>query len=85
MNRFQAMAMIMEILSVDSGLKSNTLEYMLARKIVSRKIDVLGPDLSLEQARKLKAKFLKQDRVEEVLDDIKEKSPHLDFSKKIGV
>jgi len=41
MNRFQAMAKIMAILSEDCRMKPGTQEYKLARKIVSSKIDNL--------------------------------------------
>ena len=79
MNKLQAMAQIMAILSEDGRMKPGTQEYKLTRKIVSGKIDVLGPDTALEQAKRLKSKFLKQDRVEDILDDVREKFPHLNF------
>jgi hypothetical protein len=60
-------------------LKPGTQEYKIARKLVSSKIDYLGPKAALEQAIKLKGKFLEQDSVENILEDLKEKFPHLDI------
>lgn len=57
MNRFQVMAKIMAILSEDCRMKPGTQEYKLARKIISSKIDNLGPDVVLEKAKRLKGKF----------------------------
>ena len=79
MNRFQATAEIMAILREKGRLQPGTQEYKLARKIVSNKIDTLGPDAALKQAIALKAKFLEQKRVEDILDDVREKFPHLHF------
>jgi hypothetical protein len=79
MNRFQAMAKIMSILSEDCRMKPGTQEYKLARKIISSKIDTLGPDVALEKAKRLKGKFLEQDSAENILEDLREKFPHLNF------
>ena len=79
MNKFQAMAQIMAILCEDGDLKTGTQEYKVARKLVSSKIDNLGPETALAQAKKWKGRILDQDRIEDVLEDIKEKFPHLNF------
>jgi hypothetical protein len=73
------MAQIMAMLSEECRVKPGTQEYKLARKIVSSKIDNLGPDVALEKAKRLKGKFLEQDSAENVLEDLREKFPHLDF------
>ena len=79
MNRFQAMAKIMAILCEDGHLKPGTQEYKVTRKLVSSKIDNLGPEAALEQAKKSKGKFLEQDSVENILEDLRERFPHLNF------
>jgi len=78
MNKFQAMAQIMEILCED-GLQPGTQEYKVARKLVSNKIDNLGPKAALEQATRSKGKFLEQDSAENILEDLREKFPHLNI------
>lgn len=80
MNRFQAMAQIMAILREGGHIKPGTQEYKVARKVVSNKIDRLGPEAALAQAKKWKAHILDQIRTEDMLEEIKEKFPHLDFS-----
>ena len=79
MNKFQAMAQIMAILCEDGHLQPGTQEYKVTRKLVTSKIENLGSKAALEQAKRLKGKFLEQDRVEVILEDIKEKFPHLNF------
>ena len=79
MNRFQAMAQIMAILCENGHFKPGTPEYKVARKLVSSKIDNLGPKAALAQAKKWKGHILDQVRIEDVLEDIKEKFPHLNF------
>ena len=69
----------MAMLSEDCRMKPGTQEYRLARKIVSSKIDNLGPDVALEKAKRLKGKFLEQDSAENILEDLREKFPHLNF------
>jgi hypothetical protein len=51
MNRFQAMAKIMAMLDTEEeNLQPGTnREYKIARKMVSRKIDRLGPEAALLQ------------------------------------
>ena len=79
MNRFQAMAQIMAILCENNRLKPGTQEYKVARKIVSRKIEQLGPDAAFEQAVRWKGHILNQVRIEDMLEEMKEKFPYLDF------
>lgn len=78
MNKFQAMAQIMAILCED-GLQPGTQEYKVARKLVSSKIDTLGPDVALRQAKRVKGKFLERDSAENILEDLREKFPHLNI------
>jgi hypothetical protein len=47
MNRFQAMAKIMAMLTEEEYLQLGSREYKIARKLVSRKIDRLGPETAL--------------------------------------
>ena len=79
MNKFQAMAQIMAILCEDDHLKPGTQEYKVTRKLVSSKIDNLGSEAALEQAKKSKGKFLEQDSVENTLEDLRDRFPHLNF------
>jgi len=79
MNRFQAMARIMAILSEDDFLKPGTPEYKVARKLVSRKIDTLGPDAAFAQAKRWKGRILDEVRIEDMLEEMKEKFPYLNF------
>ena len=60
MNRFQAMARIMAMLTADGTLEQGSREYKLARKRVSRMIERLGPDEAFASIRSKKADFLKQ-------------------------
>jgi hypothetical protein len=79
MNKFQAMAQIMAILCEDGHLQPGTQEYKIARKLVSSKIDTLGPDVALEQAKKSKGKFLEQESAENILEELREKFPYLNI------
>jgi hypothetical protein len=79
MNRFQAMAQIMAVICENSRLQPGTREYRATRKIVSRKIDQLGPKAALEQAIKWKGHILDQARVEDILEELKGKFPYLNF------
>ena len=79
MNRFQAMAMIMEILKEDGGLKPNTLEYKIARRIIARKIDRMGPKATLDQVKRWKGEFLKRIDIVATLEELEEKFPFLRF------
>ena len=49
MNRFQAMARIMAVITEDGALKPGSRRYKLARKMAARTIDRLGPDAALIQ------------------------------------
>jgi hypothetical protein len=51
MNKFQAMARIMAILCAGGRLRKGSPEYKIARKLVARKIDLLGPDAAHAKAR----------------------------------
>ena len=79
MNKFQAMAQIMAILCEDGYTKPGAQEYKVARKLVSGKIDTLGPDVALEQAKKSKGKFLEQESAENILEDLRERFPYLNI------
>ena len=79
MNKFQAMAQIMATLCEDGHLQPGTQEYRLARKIVSSKIDTLGPDVALEKAKRSKGKFLEQDSAENIYEELRERFPYLNF------
>lgn len=60
MNKFQAMARIMAILCEDSRLQRGSPKYKLARKLIARKIDRLGPNAVFSQAKWNKAELLVQ-------------------------
>jgi hypothetical protein len=79
MNRFQAMAKIMAMLTEEENLQQGSREYKIARKLVSKMIERLGPDEALEKAKRLKGKFLEQDSAENILEDLREKFPRLNF------
>jgi hypothetical protein len=49
MNRFQAMAKIMAMLTEDGSIRPGSRRYKIARKMVARTIDRLGPDAALIQ------------------------------------
>jgi len=79
MNKFQAMARVMAILCEDGRMKPGTLEYRIARKLVSRKIDNLGPDATWAQAKRSKGQILDQVRTEIMLEEVRKKFPYLDI------
>jgi hypothetical protein len=60
MNKFQAMAQIMSVLNEDGRLKPGTLEFRIARQIISGKIDRLGPEGALVQIKDIRAHLLFQ-------------------------
>ena len=62
MNRFQAMALIMEILCEGGHLQKGSREYKLARKLVSKMIEYLGPDEALASIKSSKSNF--QNKIE---------------------
>lgn len=59
-NRFQAMARIMTLLADDGTLKPGTRRYRIARKMVARTIDRLGPDAALVQVVDRRPHLLEQ-------------------------
>ena len=79
MNRFQAMAKIMAMLTEEENLKPGSREYQIARKLVSKKIDRLGPETALLQVVDRRHKFMEQIGILMVLEDFGIKHPHLDF------
>lgn len=79
MNRFQAMAMIMAILKEDGGLKPGTLEYKIARRLITRKIDQIGPKATFEHVKRWKNELLNQIDTVATLEELEEKFPFLKF------
>ena len=79
MNRFQAMAKIMAMLTEEGSLKLGSREYKFARKLVSRKIDRLGPDAALIQVVDRRPHLLDQIEAIIALEDAGAKLPPLDF------
>jgi hypothetical protein len=79
MNKFQAMARIMAILNQDGKLKPGSREYKIARKIVSSKIDRLGPEAALAQANKWRGHILDQIKMMDRLKDLEDHFPCLPF------
>jgi hypothetical protein len=77
MNKFQAMALIMATLSEGGHLKPGTQEYKIARQLVSEKIDRLGPEAALQQAKKWKGKMLNDIRIEDMMEELRGKFPYL--------
>lgn len=60
MNKFQAMAVIMAILNEDGRFKPGSRKYKIVRKMISYKIDRLGPEGALVQIKDTKAHLLNQ-------------------------
>jgi hypothetical protein len=79
MNRFQAMAKIMAILCENGRIKPGTQEYRMGRRLVSIKIDHLGPDGAWEQAKTSKRQILDQVRNEVMMEAARNKFPWLDL------
>ena len=79
MNRFQAMAKIMAVLTEDGSLKTASREYKIARKLCSRMIDRLGPEGAFEHVMNRKAQLLGQIYILKSLEDSGAKLPPLDF------
>lgn len=63
MNKFQAMARIMALLNEDYDLKPGSREFKLARKMISYKIDRLGPEGAMVQIEDTKAHLMAQIQV----------------------
>ena len=79
MNRFQAMAKIMVMLTEEENLQHGSREYKIARKLVSRKIDRLGPETALLQVVDRRHQLMEQIKILMCLEDSGIKYPHLDF------
>jgi len=79
MNRFQAMAKIMAMLTADGRLKPGSREYKIARKLVSRKIDRLGPDAALIQVVDRQPHLLEQVEILATLEAAGGLPARLDF------
>ena len=79
MNKFQAMAIMMSILNEDGQLKPGTQEYKIARKMLSEKIDRLGPEAALGQVKKWKGHILDQIQMIDRLKDLEDHFPCLPF------
>ena len=79
MNRFQAMAKIMAMLAKDDRLRPGSRRHKLARKLVSRKIDRLGPDAALIQVVDRRYHLMEQIEILLALEDSGAKLPPLDF------
>jgi hypothetical protein len=63
MNKFQAMAQIMTLLNEDGLLKPGSHVYKTVRKMISRKIDTLGPEAALVHVMDSKAALLAQIKI----------------------
>lgn len=60
MNKFQAMAQIMALLNEDGMLTPGSPEYKVVRKMISYKIDRLGPEGALVQIKDTRAHLVAQ-------------------------
>lgn len=60
MNRFQAMGHMVAILCEEGHLKPGTQKYTIARRLLARKIDRLGPDVALDQVKKWRGHLMNQ-------------------------
>ena len=69
MNRFQAIAKILAMLTEDGHIKPGSREYKIARRIASRKIERLGPDGALAQVIHRKADLRRQIEMVIALED----------------
>ena len=58
MNKFQAMAQIMSLLNRDDLLKPGSHVYKIVRRMVSEKIDRLGPDRAVADVLKTRTELL---------------------------
>jgi hypothetical protein len=63
MNKLQAMAKIMMLLNEDGLLKPGSYVYRTVRRMVSDKIDRLGPEASLVQVMDRKSHLLDQIKI----------------------
>jgi len=76
MDKFQAMAHIMAILSEDGSFTSHSRRYKIARKFIAAKICTIGPDAAYAQAKWSKYQLLveieefeKAERAEKILSN----------------
>ena len=58
MNKFQAMAQIMSLLNQDDLLKPGSQVYKMVRRMVSEKIDRLGPDRAVAEVLETRTDLL---------------------------
>jgi hypothetical protein len=79
MNRFQAMATIMAMLTDDGCLIRGSREYAIARKLVARKIERLGPDAALIQVVDRMAYLMDQIRTLVESEETRWEPSHFDF------
>lgn len=73
------MAQIMALLTEDGSLKPGTRRYRIARKMVARSIERLGPKAALIQIVDRRPHLLEQIDILVALDDAGIKPSHLDF------
>jgi hypothetical protein len=79
MNRFQAMAKIMAMLTEDGSIKPGSREFKIARKLVSRKIDKLGPDAALVQVVDRRPHLMEKIEILMAMEEPELKPSYLDF------
>jgi hypothetical protein len=63
MNKFQAMAQSMTLLNQDGLLKPGSQVYKMVRRMISDKIDSLGPEVALTYVIDNKANLLHQIKI----------------------
>ena len=66
-------------LTEEENLQQGSREYKIARKLVSRKIDRLGPENALLQVVDRRYQLMEQIKILKSLEDSGIKNPHLDF------
>ena len=79
MNRFQAMAKIVARLTANGRLKPGSRKYKIARKLVARTIDRLGPDAALVQVVDRQSHLLEKIEILAALEATGGLPAHLDF------
>jgi hypothetical protein len=60
MNRLQVIAKIMAVLAEDCGIKPGSREHKVAKRVISRKVERLGPDGAFVQIIDHKNDLLRQ-------------------------
>ncbi len=63
MNKLQAMAQIMTLLNADNRLRPGSHVYKMVRRMVSDRIDGLGPEGAVAHVMDRKAEFLDRIRI----------------------